>query len=1008
MKPQRTESLMLERALQYAGLGWRVFPCAGKKPLLKGGRGCLDATVDGDQIRAWWSAHPGANIGVHCGAASGIWVLDVDTKPPKGKAPSGYTPISGVDALDLLVATYGVLPPTRIAQTGGGGAHFLWRCPAGLILGNHVGLKITLGDRKLWAALDVREEGGYIVAAPSVHPETQARYAWENEGAWVDAPRWLIDVIQAVGAEASGTQQPMPSLSVVADRRANYASGALRGACDRVRAAPEGKRHDVLRDEAYMVGGFLHLGLSEADARAALLAATTLTGKRRHEAETLVDTGLSQGAAKPRPAPKGGDNPAPTRPLRSVPPPPVETPAPLAAVAELAALVLRVTNEQPEQRRAVFTTGLTSELVQRLAAERKEDLLAGEVELGALAAIRGFGGDATRLRKAVDAQRKALEAAEAAARVSSRRTATPTLRHALGELADDVSEDLQVPAMYAIDHTGVSLVRLAKDGREDHLLICPAPLFIAGLATDAEGAGTSLDLRWYDGKTWRSRLVPRGVALVARSLAELAQHDLPVSSVSAADIVRYLDAYLAHNATRLPVSKTSLTLGWRGDTFLWGNLALTPDGSDASVSLSTEDPGTRQLVAGYRERGSWEGWRAAVAAVTDHPRIMLALLASLVPPLYRFLPDAPNFIVEYAGKTSQGKTTALRLAASVWGCPHDHGEGLIRPWDASQTAIERIAAAASYLPLLLDDTRRAKDIEAVQRIVYGVAQGQGKARGTLTGLQASATWRTVMLSTGEDRLTDLAPAGGAAARVLSLWGSPLDGQSQAHATLARGLATGLLEHHGHAGPRLISLLHRCGHELPARYAAAVEHWSQATGGNAVAERAVSYIALLDVAAGLAADLDIPAPARNPLDCAWEAVCGAASAADLETQALSVAYEWAVSRESSFWGRHLTDRDGDAREPNGGWLGAWKKGDGWIEIAMLPAALEEHLTRRGFRAKTIIRQWADRGWLRVGTSRIAPSVRLLGSNPNCIVITRDGLVASGIVESGTKNFLGGDG
>ena len=63
---------MLEYALRYAALGWAVFPCRpnDKRPATL--HGCLDATTDPDQIRAWWTEIPDLNIGLACGEAPGV------------------------------------------------------------------------------------------------------------------------------------------------------------------------------------------------------------------------------------------------------------------------------------------------------------------------------------------------------------------------------------------------------------------------------------------------------------------------------------------------------------------------------------------------------------------------------------------------------------------------------------------------------------------------------------------------------------------------------------------------------------------------------------------------------------------------------------------------------------------------------------------------------------------------------------------------------------------------
>ena len=70
-------------ARSLAAAGVPVFPCLveGKRPLTR--RGFLDASSDPEQVAAWWSRTPNANIGIPTGAASGVVVVDVDVHGPR-------------------------------------------------------------------------------------------------------------------------------------------------------------------------------------------------------------------------------------------------------------------------------------------------------------------------------------------------------------------------------------------------------------------------------------------------------------------------------------------------------------------------------------------------------------------------------------------------------------------------------------------------------------------------------------------------------------------------------------------------------------------------------------------------------------------------------------------------------------------------------------------------------------------------------------------------------------
>ncbi|MEN3273440.1 MAG: putative primase/helicase, partial [Actinomycetota bacterium] len=156
----------VDAAVIYARRGWEVFPChspakgsgactcahvdcgsPAKHPRVKGGLNA--ATTDEDVIRRWWASWPSANVAIRTGAASGLVVVDID--PDHG----------GDRSLDALLSEHGPLPTGRTIRTGSGGRHLYFSHP-GHSIPNDAG-------RRLGAGLDVRGDGGYVIAPPSVH-----------------------------------------------------------------------------------------------------------------------------------------------------------------------------------------------------------------------------------------------------------------------------------------------------------------------------------------------------------------------------------------------------------------------------------------------------------------------------------------------------------------------------------------------------------------------------------------------------------------------------------------------------------------------------------------------------------------------------------------------------------------------------------------------------------------------------------------------------------------------
>ncbi len=192
---------LLDEALRYAAAGIPVFPlhwikadgnCScrqgalcqakGKHPRIKSWGD--EATTDPDKIKEWWGKTPSANIGIPMGEKSGLVTLDVDTRH------------KGDESLALLMDEYELLPDTITATTGGGGKHYIFKYTEELCLKNVVGFR---------DGLDIRTQGGMIVAAPSTHSSGR-QYAWDTgkspfEMQAADMPTWLVEEIRKVGTK---------------------------------------------------------------------------------------------------------------------------------------------------------------------------------------------------------------------------------------------------------------------------------------------------------------------------------------------------------------------------------------------------------------------------------------------------------------------------------------------------------------------------------------------------------------------------------------------------------------------------------------------------------------------------------------------------------------------------------------------------------------------------------------------------------------------------------------
>jgi hypothetical protein len=166
-------------ARMYAERGFAVFPLAprSKRPIVA--TGFKAASLDSATIDRWWSRGPKSNVGIATGATSGIVVLDMD--PRNGGEESHYD----------LRSRYGRWSDTPIAHTGGGGTHEFFQPPRG----GGVPCRTNLGG---FAGIDLKGDGGYVVAPPSIHPNGES-YLWDvmfgiDTLEIPEAPSWLIEL----------------------------------------------------------------------------------------------------------------------------------------------------------------------------------------------------------------------------------------------------------------------------------------------------------------------------------------------------------------------------------------------------------------------------------------------------------------------------------------------------------------------------------------------------------------------------------------------------------------------------------------------------------------------------------------------------------------------------------------------------------------------------------------------------------------------------------------------
>jgi putative DNA primase/helicase len=270
--------MSLEVALRYTARGWPVFPISpdgNKRPLVKDW--AKTAATDSQHLETWWQRWPHALIGLPTGRRSGVVVLDIDVKNP-----AAY----GFDTLASLGLA--ILPETPMAHTRSGGLHVYFACHPAVEIRNSVG-KYGLG-----VGVDVRGEGGLVVL-----PSPSSGYSWDEH--------WNFDRIAPIPAPfwLGHRTRPTASRGTVQNGQSFSPARALDEACNRIRTADDGEKHDTLNREAFRVGTLVRAGLlprnetwSDLQAATAALIATSTAEPVRTRA--VLESAFNAGFAAPR------------------------------------------------------------------------------------------------------------------------------------------------------------------------------------------------------------------------------------------------------------------------------------------------------------------------------------------------------------------------------------------------------------------------------------------------------------------------------------------------------------------------------------------------------------------------------------------------------------------------------------------------------------------------------------------------------------------------------------
>jgi uncharacterized protein (DUF927 family)/phage/plasmid primase-like uncharacterized protein len=314
-----------------------------------------------------------------------------------------------------------------------------------------------------------------------------------------------------------------------------------------------------------------------------------------------------------------------------------------------------------------------------------------------------------------------------------------------GGLSPDSATCKYSGGTFDVSSRGVFFIGIDKDGiQKPPLWIC-SPLYVVAKTRDGKSGEWGRLLEWLDDDRVRHQwampleLLQSDGTDMRRELARMGLTIAP--SKAARDL-------LASFVQTWPVESRARCverLGWHGNVFVTPAESI---GQDAELVVFQNAHAVEPALAAS---GTLDQWRDSVAALAaGNSRLVFALSVAFAGALADVVgEDSGGFHLR--GGSSSGKTTALKVAASVWGDPNNYP----RLWRATANGLEGLAALHNDGLLILDELSQIDPKEAGEA-AYLLANGQGKARASRAGTaRQPARWRLLFLSAGEESLTAL-------------------------------------------------------------------------------------------------------------------------------------------------------------------------------------------------------------------------------------------------------------
>ena len=564
-----------------------------------------------------------------------------------------------------------------------------------------------------------------------------------------------------------------------------------------------------------------------------------------------------------------------------------------------------------------------------------------------------------------------------------------------------LDERLVLPESYDIERDG-SLWVAGRSARQGDCRIAHRAMYITRKLVDVYSGELRYELAYAEdgdgGDAWHTRTVSGRAATDARTLlAELGPFGAPVTNNSAGKVVDWFEAYVHANTRALGAVTSVSTSGWHalnGERVFVTHRPIGKEGSSMELAIDTRGD-RRKLLEALTPRGELDAHVAALRRAFDADPVCAAMIcAALAAPLLGPF-SSPNFAMHLPGESSRGKTSMLKIAASIYGNPTS--AHWVANWNVTAVGAEIRASMLCDLPQCYDEIGGG-DQDVIQRLVYALVNGGGRTRAQRDlALRETQSWRTIVLSTGERELGGETAATGVQVRVVQL---RVSGFGKLTGTEIDALREECERHSGRVGEAWIETLVEEVNDPDAM----AKHQTQLRTAlvglridakNQLQGRVATYFGLLMLAEAFAAKrFGIGKPDGGTMLELYTSLASRDPIADVASRGLELARNWVLSDPEAFPELEVAS-SGDLDAPRSSRVSkarsGFRRADG--AVLFIPDGFRRFFRSRDLSHLEVLHGWKDQGLLSHDAKRLDKNVRLGSQTDRFYVLTRSPIDAS---------------